>query len=218
MVDRDEAIAGLRKGGNLIPDRRGLYAGTAPQFDARLKRPMGTSQWTVLSDDKRESLSGRTMRPNEELLRVGNLEGAWQVELKIPQRNIGQISRAFADGTLHKTDPNSLGKDGRPRLYLDVDVLLASMPDTSYLGRLYKDELAAEAVPNKNEHDENEPVVTAYVKLNLEDIPQDKWVPKGQFTTGLEVRTRIRCGEHRMGYALFHGVWEWFYEKVVFFF
>ena len=44
--------------------------------------------------------------------------------------------------------------------YLDVDVLLASMPDTRYLGRLYQDEMAQEAVPNKNEHDENEPLRT----------------------------------------------------------
>jgi hypothetical protein len=208
----------LKKSYNLVPNRPGWYEARAPQFDAKLKRPSGVSQWTVLNDDRRESLSGRTMQSHEELLRVGNLEGAWHVEQKIPQRNVGQISRAFGDPKLHKLDQNSLGKDGKPRPYLDVDVLLASMPDTRFLGRLYKDEMAAEAVPNKNEHDENEPVVTAYVKLNLEDIPQDKWVPREHFTTGLEIRTRIRCGDHALGYSMFHGVWEWFYEKVVFFF
>ena len=99
-----------------------------------------------------------------------------------------------------------------------MDVLLASKPDTSYLGRLYQDEMAAEAVPNKNEHDENEPVVTAYVKLNLDGHPEENRRAANQFVTGLEVRTRIRCGDHALGYSLFHGVWEWFYEKVVFFF
>ena len=204
-------IEAMAKAYNLVPNRKGWYEARAPQFDVRLKRPAGQSQWTVLNDDRRESLSGRTMQPQDELLRVGNLEGAWQVELKIPQRNVGQINRAFANPKLHKAEAGG-------RRYLDVDVLLASMPDTRYLGRLYQDEMAQEAVPNKNEHDENEPVVTAYVKLNLDDIPQDKWVPRGQFTTGLEVRTRIRCGEHALGYSMFHGVWEWFYEKVVFFF
>ena len=92
------------------------------------------------------------------------------------------------------------------------------MPDTRYLGRLYQDDLSAEAVPNKNDHDENEPVVTAYVKLNLDDIPPEKRVPESQFVAGLEARTRVRCGDHALGYSLFHGVWEWFYEKVVFFF
>ena len=204
-------LEAMRAAYNLVPNRPGWYEARAPQFDVKLKRPQGTSRWTVLNDDRRESLSGRTMQPQDELLRVGNLEGAWHVELKIPQRNVGQINRALDNPQYHKTEAGG-------RKYLDVDVLLASMPDTRYLGRLYQDEMAQEAVPNKNEHDENEPVVTAYVKLNLDDIPQDKWVPRGQFTTGLEVRTRIRCGDHALGYSMFHGVWEWFYEKVVFFF
>jgi hypothetical protein len=118
--------------------------------------------------------------------------------------------RAFTDPALHKLD------NGKP--YLDVDVLLSSMPDSRFLGRLYKEDVVAEAVPVKDEHDENEPVVTAYVKLNLDDIPAAEWVPPSQFVTGLEVRTRIRCGNHALGYSMFHGVWEWFYEKVVFFF
>lgn len=197
---------------NATQARPGWFVAKAGQFDARLKRPLGAAKWTVLNDDRaRENLLGRTVKPNEVLQRVGNIEGAWQVELKIPQRNVGQIMRAFEDAKLHKAD--AIG-----RKFLDVDVLLSSMPDTRYLGRLYQDDLAAEAVPNKNEHDENEPVVTAYIKLNLDDIPQEKRIPESQFVAGLEVRTRIRCGDHALGYSMFHGVWEWFYEKVVFFF
>ena len=200
----------LDKAYNSIQNRPGWYTARTEQFNAKLRRPLGASRWTVLNDDRRETLLGRTVRPNEEITRVGNLEGMWQIELKVPQRNVGQIMRAFADPKQHKTDA------GRP--YLDVDVLLSSMPDTRFLGRLYRDEMSAEAVPNKNEHDENEPVITSYVKLNLDDFPADWKVPESQFVTGLEVRTRIRCGDHPLGYAFFHGVWEWFYEKVVFFF
>ncbi|MBY0512872.1 MAG: hypothetical protein K2P78_03055, partial [Gemmataceae bacterium] len=181
------------------PNRPGWFEARTPGIDMTRPRPGGFPKWTVLNDDRRDQLLGRTVRPNEPLLRVGILEGDWQVELKIPQRNVGQIMRAFADKDLHKTD--AAGP------YLDVDVLLASMPDTRYLGRLYKRDISAEAVPNKNEHDENEPVVTAYVKLNLkaEDFPEDKWVPRSQFVTGLEVRTRVRCGNHSVGYAFGHG-------------
>ena len=91
-------------------------------------------------------------------MRVGNLEGSWQIKLDIPQRNVGQVLKAFADPDAHLVEDDPIkGK----RKYLRVDVLLASQPDTSYEGRLYRDEMSAEAVPNKNEHDENEPVVTA---------------------------------------------------------
>ena len=195
-----------------IPGRPGWFLARTDQFNPRLKRPVGASRWTVVNDERKETLQGRTIRPNEEILRVGNLEGAWQVETKVPQRNVGQIMRAFADPKMHKVEAET----GRP--YLDVDLLLASMPDSSFLGRLYKDDIAAEAVPNRTEQDENEPVVTAYIKLNLDDIPPEKRVPEQHFVTGLEVRGRIRCGDHSLGYSMFHGVWEWFYEKVVFFF
>ncbi|HEY2911410.1 MAG TPA: efflux RND transporter periplasmic adaptor subunit [Gemmataceae bacterium] len=198
---------------NATPTRPGFFLARTGQFDPMLRRPVNASQWTVLNDDRaRENLLGRTVKPSEVLQRVGNIEGTWQVELKIPQRNIGQIMRAFTDPKLHKEEA------GTKKKYLDVDVMLRSMPDSRYLGRLYQDDMAGEAVPNKNEHDENEPVVTAYVKLNLDDIPQAKRIPEPQFVSGLEVSTRIRCGDHALGYSLFHGVWEWFYEKVVFFF
>src|SRR6185436_13359307 len=115
------------------PVRPGFFFALTPKFDTNLERPFAASRWTVLNDDRRENLHGRTMRPNEELLRVGNLEGKWHVELKIPQRNIGQIRRAFADPQYHLVEKDT-GKK-----YLDVDVLLSSEADTSYLGRLYED-------------------------------------------------------------------------------
>lgn len=196
---------------NGVPDHPGFFRAIAPPFDPKLARPKNVSKWTVLNDDRRENLLGRSMRPHEELLRVGNLEGFWQVEMKIPQRNIGQIMKAFADPELHKVDAGG-------KKYLDVDVLLSSQGETSYGGRLYREDISAQAVPNKNEHDENEPVVTAYVKLNIDEFTDDEKIPVDQLVTGLEVRSRIRCGKHPLGYSLFHGVWEWFYEKVVFFF
>ena len=40
----------------------------------------------------------------------------------------------------------------------------------------------------------------------------------GYKKAGAEVRVKIRCGDRALGYSLFHGVWEWFYEKVIFYF
>jgi hypothetical protein len=196
------------------PNLPGLFRAVAPPFDTKLARPSGASQWTVLNDDRRENLIGRTLRPSEEIVRVGNLEGDWQIKLDIPQRNVGQILKAFSDADSYQTEDSP---DKGKRKYLLVDVLLASQSDTRYEGRLYRDDLAAEAVANKNDHDENEPIVTAYVKLNVPGTAEDKMIPRNHFVTGLEVRTRVRCGDHALGYTLFHGVWEWFYEKVVFF-
>jgi hypothetical protein len=199
---------------NAIPNQWGWYLAKTGAFTQQRALPADKKEkWTVLNENRQEALIGRTLRTSEEVIRLGYLEGDWHVELKIPQRNVGQIMRAFTTPGQYKREGGDTG-----RKYLDVDVLLSSMPDDSYRGRLYLDDLSAEAVPNKDEHDENEPVVTAYVKLNQDDIPPELRAPREQYVTGLEVRTRVRCGDHALGYTLFHGVWEWFYEKVVFFF
>lgn len=207
----DEQLASLdRQFNDGRPNSRdlGSFRAVAPALK-------GGGKWTVLNDDRRENMKGRTFRTVDELFRVGNVDGAWHIKQDVPQRNVGQILRAFADPNAHFTENDPVkGK----RQYLVVDVLLASQPDASYEGRLYRDEMGAEAIPNKNDQDENEPVVPCYVKLNLPDIAESKWVPRDFFVTGLEVRTRVRCGKHALGYTLFHGVYEWFYEKVIFFF
>ena len=51
-----------------------------------------------------------------------------------------------------------------------------------------------------------------------DDIPEGYRLSPSDLVTGAEVHTRIRCGNHAMGYSLFYGLWEFLYEKVVFFF
>ena len=69
------------------------------------------------------------------------------------------------------------------------------------------------AVPN-----ESEPVVKAWIRIEGDDIPQADRVPRDLLLTDTEVEVKINCGNRAMGYSLFHGIWEYFYEKVVFFF
>jgi hypothetical protein len=198
----------MRQMYNLVPGRPGYFDARAPEFDDPSARG---GLWRVLSADNRPELMHRTVKQNEPLLRIGYVEGRWRVEMKIPQRNIGHITHALATQGLHKTD-----KDGKK--YLDVDVLLTSKSDSSFPGRLYEEDMAREAIPNRDDHNESEPVMIGYVRVNMDDLPADQKIPKELFVAGQEVHTRIRCGKHAMGYSLFHGVWEWFYEKVVFFF
>ena len=48
------------------------------------------------------------------------------------------------------------------------------------------------------------------------DIPLNQQIPPNLLLSGVQVRTRIRCGNAPMGYSLFYGVYEFFYEKVIF--
>jgi hypothetical protein len=61
--------------------------------------------------------------------------------------------------------------------------------------------------------------VLAWVRIDGSDIPESYQIPKDRRrVTGTEVHAKIRCGDHRMGYSLLYGLWEFFYEKVVFWF
>jgi hypothetical protein len=65
---------------------------------------------------------------------------------------------------------------------------------------------------------ESEPVVPAWVWIEGHGIPESDRVPPDLLWTDTEVDVKIRCGNRAMGYSLFYGVWEYLYEKVVFFF
>jgi hypothetical protein len=161
---------------------------------------------TVLNGSFVEELTNRTVKPNEPVLRIGNKEGDWEIELKIPQKHIGQILQAFP-----RDDPE--GK-------LDVDIILRSAPTRTFKGKLVRKNVGGEATPNRDDNNEAEPVVVAYVQISGEGIdPKDSMAQdKNLLVTGSEVVAKVRCGNHPLGYSLFYGVWEFFYEKVVFFF
>jgi hypothetical protein len=158
----------------------------------------------ILNWGFQEQFTNSYVKPSQPILRVGDERGDWEIELKIPQRHIGQVKKAF------KQLPANAPKE------LDVDLLLASSPTETFTGKLHVDKVAGEAVPDKDDPNATEPTVLATVRIKGADLK--KPIPRDMFTAGTEVHTKIRCGNRPMGYSLFYGLWEFFYENVVFFF
>ena len=198
-----QLLASRLKAHNADPNLLGNFTAVAPPID---DTSAGNARWTVLNADTKEYRLFTTVKPNEPLLKLGWVEGPWHVVMKIPQRNMGHVLRAFETKGKHKLD--AAGK-----AYLDCDVLVTSQHETSYPGRLYRDQITQEAVPNKDDHNESDQVVLAYVKINMTGM---KAIPQELLVSGQEIHSRIRCGEVALGYSMFHGVYEWFYEKVIF--
>jgi hypothetical protein len=162
----------------------------------------GKPQWKVLTSDFREKL-GSAVRPSDPIIRLGYTEGTWEVELKIPQKHIGQILSAY----------DYLNTDE-----LDVDLLIRNDPNRTFKGKLHRDRIGGEAREHRDDNNEPEPVVYARIRVDGSDIAEEDQLPHNLLVTGVEVHAMIRCGKHRMGYSLFYGVWEFLYEKVVFLF
>jgi hypothetical protein len=186
------------------PDEAGFFDLRAPAFKPEDARSLRNQEWTVLNGNFREEWTGRGVQPSDVLLRLGARSGPWEIELKIPQKHIGQVKAGFS----------YQGK----RDVLDVDFLLRSDPTRTYKGKLYRWRIAGEATPGHDENNEPEPYVLAYVSIDDKDIDPEYRLPRESLTSGTEVHAKVRCGDHRLGYSLFYGVWEFVYEKIVFFF
>jgi hypothetical protein len=221
--DRDVKKAQLEvlEGANADPSEPGAFFVKAPPFTTdevqrreSYRREQGLDPflqptWSVLSSDFRENLAGRGVDPSQPLFRIGDIKGGWEVELKIPQKHLYQVLNAYKR---LKTDR------------LDVDLLVRTEPTRTFKGILKRERIGGEATPQKDDNNEAEPVVTAYVSIDdREDaegneIPSEKLIPRDLLVTGTEVVAKVRCGNAALGYSLFYGVWEFLCEKVLFVF
>ena len=139
-------LEGLRKRTNADLARPGYFKLVAPK------------KGIILTDDFRDNLLGRLVKPNEPLLQIGFTDKEaprrqdWEVKLKIPQKHIGQVRRAY--------------ENLPPGAELDVDVLVMSQPDAgSFRAKLGKDKIAAQANPQKDDNNEAEPMVLAWARV-----------------------------------------------------
>ncbi len=185
-------IAAFQMAIHAVPGRNGFFYLVAPMSG------------TILSSSFKDE-TGSYVKQNQPVIRIGDKSGKWEVELKIPEKHIGQVLQAY-DFTKSKE--------------LDVDIILRSSPTKTYHGRLARREVGGEATPNRDENNESDPVIVAYVRTDGPDIDDAYHLPKAEelLVAGTEVVAKVRCGNHRMGYSLFYGVWEFIYEKIIFFF
>jgi hypothetical protein len=188
----------------------GFYSLKAPLFapeEAALLTNSVRKRWTVLTGNFREEWTGREAKPSEPIMRLGAKDGPWEIEMKIPQKHLGQI--------LYAMDQKRLRNEAE---VLDVDFLLRSDTTRTFKGKLTREKTSGEANPTRDDNNESEPVVLAYVRITGDDIEPGYRLPPHLLLSGTEVHAKVRCGNHRLGYSLFYGVWEFFYEKVVFWF
>jgi hypothetical protein len=191
------------------PDHAGHFFLKAPYFTNEQALRLGRKEWTVLNSNF-EEMKGSTVKSQDKLLWLGAKGGPWEVEMKIPQKHIGKVFEAF---------------NGDHKKELNVDFLLRSDPTRAYKGKLRLDRIGGEALSNKEDKDEAEPTVLAFVRIDNDEADADLsqieaayLLPHDMAPPGTEVHGKIYCDDHPMGFSLFYGVFEFVYEKVVFFF
>ena len=142
---------------------------------------------TVVTWDAKRRLPGLPVAANQAVLAVDDLDGDWQLELKVPQNKIGYINRAIVES---ENEP------------LDVSFIIETNPNLRLDASLT--ELASRAEPS----DQGIPEFRATAKAesrNLSDL-----------RPGAGVSARVSCGEVKLWYWCFYQVYDWVRTKVLF--
>jgi hypothetical protein len=187
-------------------DNPGYFVVRAPEN--RPSSETGSPLWKVLTQDLQDKI-GNTFRPNEPLMRVGSVGGGWEIVLKIPEKHSYQMMKAFKEAAEYD--------EGGAYLWVDVLPVSAPTPGNRGMGKLYHKHVTAAAEPNRDDQNESEPVLLATVRINTPDIPKEHHIDERLLVTDAEFHAKIIGGDHSSGYSLFYGVWEFLYEKVIFY-
>lgn len=158
---------------------------------------------TVMDWKPKEKLLRRPVEKGNPLLTIADVSGPWIVEVRIPESAITHIRRA----------QHELGEK------LNVEFVLTASPDTVHRGVLR--ELGSQAaigedgnyVEAKIEFEGDE----ALMKLIRPQASEsDGGRGRAAMVSGVEVRAKVNCGDHSLGYVLFHELIDFIREYVFF--
>ena len=130
---------------------------------------------------------------NMALLEVVDLEGQWQLELKIPQNKMTYVDQAFAK------DPGKL---------LDVEFKIGTNPNLNLKGTLAKIAIDDRGVPTA----EGAPEFRAFVEIESSQLAD----LQNELRSGAGATAKIRCGTRSLGFVCFYQIYDFLRTKVFF--
>ena len=146
----------------------------------------------VITWDVQNRLNHRPVQRGQELMRVADPKGDWQLEIDVPENRMGHITKA----------QHQIKQD------LDVDYALSIDPGTTRVGHLK--EVAGTADP----HAEEGNMVTVKVAIDTEQLRKE--LPENAIRPGAAVNAKINCGKRAIGYVWFHDAIEYLQSRVIF--
>lgn len=190
----DPALANVRDRYELTAQEEQLkerLAGLQKQFDIldRQRRQLEVRSPTdgqVLTWDIERLLTARPVQRGEKLLTVADLQGPWELALKIEDEQAGHVLAA----------QQTLGAE------LPVTFILATNPGVTYEGRLRVIASATEV------QDDGRPLVSATVSITGQ--------PPADLRPGATVIAKLSCGRRAVGYVWFHQLWEAIQSRLLF--
>ena len=140
----------------------------------------------VLTWDVEQLLDARPVRRGQVLMTIADLDGPWELQLRVPDDQVGHVL------------------DARRRMNddLKVDFFLSTQPGSVYQGIIDKTALAAE--PDEKDG----AFVLVRVRFDRGQLPR--------LRPGATVVARIHCGRRSIGYVWLHDLWDAIQTRVLF--
>jgi hypothetical protein len=161
----------------------------------------------IVTWDIQETLSqGRPVQRGQMLLAVADLSGEWELEIKMPERRMGYITRAQKELEAQADENGNV-----PPLL--VKYILATDPDTKHWGEVREIEKSAEV------RGEEGNTVIIRVKIDKQDLlPIDPLTgqPVGRLRPGAAVDAKIHCGKRPLGFVLLHDLIDFVRSEILF--
>jgi hypothetical protein len=200
----------LLEGGELSVEQQNRLSGQLAELDEELqsldrklslyKRKQqellvtAPADGVVMTWELRDRLIGRPVRRGQFLMQVADPEGPWQLELRMPENEVGYV----------RESQQQLGQQ------LQVTYILATDPATERTGRVIEVHRAAEVRGEEGN--------TVLMKVKLDDDlgaagdPQ----PSAYRHAGAELRARVHCGRRSLGFVLFHDLIAFIRSRILF--
>ena len=153
--------------------------------------------------EPQKTLKGRPVEIGTELLQVAALAGEWEMEVDVPDDDMGPVLEARS-----KLQKEIDAGTKPPGSTLEAYFVTATDPEHRYPGFVRRIGAKAETVETKH-----------VVKLTVgftEKVRDDFLARNQTLRPGAEVRARVLCGEARLAYVLLRDVVHVFYETVLF--
>ena len=146
----------------------------------------------VITFKVEENLLGRPVRSGQILMEVADPTGDWILEVEMPEKRMGHITKALKD---------SNGE-------LPVEFLLATTTDITLTGRLLEENISATA----EVHGEDGNTVLLKVIFDQQEFKDAIADPK----VGAEVKAKVAAGRCSLAYAYIHDLIDFVRAKVLF--
>ncbi len=142
---------------------------------------------TVMTYDPARKLTGQMLNYGDPALRIADLTGEWQLDLKMEENRMGHIKEAFKD-------------EATPDGQLKVTYVLktdSSRTLTGYLDPNHVD-------PQAQLHGEVGNAIRMLVEVDEQELVQEVDGEQRAPSPGAEVVAKVYCGKRSIGYVAFH--------------